>query len=159
VEPRQTTANNSTNRYLFSTVGTVEPLEVYTLSRARLVLWASLPLLIVGLLLIYFPAARHPGLLFAVAVLLAAGTLFDPEVALLVAQASVLGVVLTAIAALLSRSSVRPATHSTVAVRGSSMSLGEHSATELYQRGPSSPSPASTSTEPLVPSLSPEGEP
>ncbi len=159
VEQRQTTASNASNRYLFSTVGTVEPLEIYTLSRARLVLWASLPLLIAGLLLIYFPTARHPGLLFAVAVLLAAGTLFDPELALLVAQASALGLVLTALAALLSHSGVRSPTPSTVAVRGSSMSLGERSATELYLRGPSSPSPASTSTEPLVPSLSPEGEP
>ncbi len=98
----------STNQYLFSTMGATESLPLYTLSRARLVLVASLPLLVCGLLLIYFPAARHPAALFVVAVLVAAGSLIDPESAVLLAQASALGLVLATMAALLARISARP---------------------------------------------------
>ncbi|HEX3725374.1 MAG TPA: hypothetical protein VHV08_03995, partial [Pirellulales bacterium] len=65
---RQQARAASTNRYLFSMVGTPSPLKVHSLSRARLVLLASLPLLVGGLLLIYFPVARHPAVLFVLAV-------------------------------------------------------------------------------------------
>lgn len=147
----------STNQYLFSTVGTLEPLSIYTLGRARLVLWASLPLLIGGLLLIYVPAARHPAVLFALAVAVAAGAFIDPDLALLVAQASSLGVVLAAVAALLARGAPRPALPITVVVRGSSQALVERGQTEMYQRAPSGGVPASTATNPLVPT-SPEPE-
>ncbi len=156
---RQQAGINSTNQYLFSTVGTVEPLAVYTLSRARLVLGASLPLLVGGLLLIYFPAARHPGVLLGLALLLAAGSFFDPELALLLAQASSLGLALALMAALLARASARPAVvSSTVPMHGSSQSLVERSATEMYQRAPSAGLQPSTSTEPFMPAVSSEAE-
>ena len=146
---------NATNRYLFSTAGMVGPLEVYSISRARLVFFASLPLLAGGLLLIYFPAARHPAVLFALAVLVASGSLIDPDTALLLAQAASLGVALTVMAAILARTSIRPMP-STIAVRGSSRAI-ERSATEMYQRAPGTGSqPASTN--PLVSTSAPEGE-
>jgi hypothetical protein len=154
---RQQLASRSTNRYLFSTVGALEPLEVYTISRARLVLWASLPLLLCGLLLIYFPIARHPGLLFALAVLVAGGSLVDPDLALLVAQASMLGLVLAISAALLARASARPPLP-TVPVRGSSKALVERGGTEIYHRAPSNGSQPSTRTDPVVSTTSPEAE-
>ena len=146
---------NATNRYLFSTAGVVGPLEVYSISRARLVFFASFPLLAGGLLLIYFPAARHPAVLFALAVLVASGSLIDPDTALLLAQAASLGVALAIMAAVMARTSVRPVP-STIAVRGSSRAI-ERSATEMYQRAPGTGSqPASTN--PLVSTSAPEGE-
>ncbi|MBI3838755.1 MAG: hypothetical protein HY288_12590, partial [Planctomycetia bacterium] len=144
----------STNRYLFSTVGTVEPLEVYSLTRARLVFLASLPLLLGGLLVIYFPSARHPAVLFALALFILSASLVDPESAVLLAQASSLGLVLTVVAAVMARVSVRPQV-ATIAVRGSSKAI-ERTATEMYQRAPGSR--PSTATNPLVPTAPPEGE-
>ncbi len=144
------------NRYLFSSVGAIEPLALYTTSRARLVLLASLPLLVVGLVLIYFPAARHPAALFVLAVLVAAASLIAPQSALLLGQASALGLALVVVAALLARLLPRTAVTPTVPGRGSSFVVTERSVTELYHRGPSTgSSPPSTSTEPLVPA-SPE---
>jgi len=144
----------ATNRYLYSTVGAAAPLALHTISRARLVLWASLPLLACGLILIYLPAARHPATLLVVAAIVAAGTLIDPESALLVAQAASLGLVLAALAWILARVSLRPAP-ATVPIRGSSRAM-ERPFTEIYQRAPSSGSQPSTSTNPLVPASAPE---
>lgn len=145
----------STNRFLFSAVGPIEPLELYTLSRSRLVFFASLPILACGLILIYFSGARHPAALFVLAVLLAAASFVAPRSALLLAQASALGLVLAGVAALLARVLPRAAP-AVIAVRGSSQALRERSVTERYQRPASGSSqPPSTATDPLVPT-SPE---
>ncbi len=146
------------NRYLFSTVGRIQPLDVRTLSRARLVLFASLPLLAAGLLLIYVRAARHPALLLLAGVALVGASVVAPESALLLAQASVLGLLLAAVAALLVRAlPARPAA-APATVSGSSYVAIERGVTELYHRPPSGGSrPPSTSTDPLVPT-SPEVE-
>ncbi len=152
---RQPAVSRSANRYLFSAIGNVEPLEVYSINRARLVLWSSLPLLVGGLILIYFPVARHPAWLFILAVLVAADIFVDPDTALLLAQTSSLGLVLALVAALLARVTLRPAT-AAIPVRGSSKAI-ERPATEMYQRAPASVAQPSTSTEPLVPT-SPESE-
>jgi hypothetical protein len=144
----------ATNRYLYSTVGGTAPLTVHTISRSRLVLWASLPLLACGLILIYLPAARHPATVLVVAAIVAIGTLIDPESALLVAQAASLGLVLAALAWVLARVSLRT-TPSTVPIRGSSRAM-ERPFTEIYQRAPASGSQPSTSTNPLVPASAPE---
>jgi hypothetical protein len=152
------TSGGSANRYLFSTVGTVEPLRFYTLGRARLVLLASLPLLVFGLGLIYVPWLRHPATLFVMAILVAAAGLVAPQVALLLAQASLLGLVLLGVAALMARLVPRTAVP-TPPARGSSYAVIERSVTELYHRSPGGGShPASTATNPLV-SMTPEGEP
>ncbi len=146
------------NRYLFSTVGSVQPLALYTLSRARLVLLASLPLLVVGLVLIYFPASRHPAILLLLAVALATSGIVVPQLTILLAQASLLGLVLVALAAALTSLMPRARRESAAPIRGSSYAVIERSATELYHRSPPSGShPASTATNPLVPT-SPEGE-
>ena len=47
--------------YLFSTLGDVPAAEIQTASRTWIVLWASGAVLVVGLVLIYLPATRHPG--------------------------------------------------------------------------------------------------
>lgn len=154
---RQRAATRSINRYLFSSVGSAAPLEVYTISRTRLVLFASLPLLIAGLLLIYLPAARHPGVLFALAVVIAAAALIDPDRALLLGQASTLGLVLAACSALLARASARPVA-AALPGHGSSKGILERGVTEIYHRAAHSSQP-STATEPVVSSAAPEGEP
>lgn len=145
------------NAYLFSSVGSVEPLALHTASRARLVLWASLPILLCGLAFIYFPVLRHPAAIFALALLVLAAGLIDSEAALLLAQASTLGVGLAVVAALLARTSLRPVVI-TVPVRGSSKALIERGTTEIYHRAPSGSSPASTSTDPMVSLSLPENE-
>jgi hypothetical protein len=138
------------NHYLFSTAGSIEPLAISTIGRARLVLLASLPLLVCGLVLIYFPAARHPAALFGFAVLVAAASFLAPQSALVVAQAAVLGLALAGVAALLARMLPRRPV-ATISVRGSSQAIRERSVTELYHRVPAGPSPPSTATDPLVP--------
>jgi hypothetical protein len=144
------TSLDTANRYLFSTVGAIEPLRVSTISRAPLVLLASLPLLLCGLALIYFPVARHPAVLFGVAVLIAAVSLLAPYSAIVLAQASTLGLALIAVALVLARMFPRRKT-ATIPRRGSSQAVRERSVTELYHRAPSPQSAPSTATDPLVP--------
>ncbi len=89
--------------YLFSTLGDVPQAEVYTAGRTWIVLWASGAALVIGLVLIYLPASRHPaGLLLAGLALLAAG-LIAPEPTFLLAQAASLGLGLTLLTGLLAR--------------------------------------------------------
>jgi hypothetical protein len=121
------------------------------------VLLASLPLLLVGLGLIYFPGARHPATLLVAAVALAAFGTIDPDSALLVAQAATLGLLLALIAFVWARVSVRPTVAAPTPMRGSSQSL-DRSFTEAYQRPLASGSQPSTATNPLVPSSAPEGQ-
>ena len=51
------------NIYLFSTLGKLEPAEIWTAGRTWIVLWASGAALVAGLLLIYVPVSRHPATL------------------------------------------------------------------------------------------------
>jgi hypothetical protein len=152
-ERKQVQASAS-NRYLFSTVGAVEPLDVYTISRTRLVMLGSLPLLICGLLLIYLPAARHPSMLLVAAVVVVAAALVDPEAAMLLGQGASLGLMLALVALVLARVSVRP-TEAVVAMRGSSRAI-QRPHTEVYARAPAGGSQPSTATNPLVPTSAPE---
>ncbi len=127
----------SSNQYLYSTLGDPQPLHLYTISRARLVLFASLPLLLAGLLLIYVPATRHPGVLFTGAVAVAAVALVDPESALLVGQAAVLGLCLAGVAYALARMSLRP-TPPAAPVRGSSRAM-QRAHSEIFTRSIAAP--------------------
>jgi hypothetical protein len=90
------------NDYLYSILGTVNQAELRTASRSMIVLAASMVVLAAGLLLMYWPKARHPVGLLAATVVLAAVTVWMPEVALLAVQAAVLGLVLALVAGLLS---------------------------------------------------------
>ena len=95
-------------------------------------------------------------MLFALAVLVVAVSMTDPDSALLLAQGSTLGIVLAIVAAVLARVSARPVA-ATVQVRGSSRAL-ERSVTEMYQRPPAHGSQPSTATNPLLPGSTPELE-
>lgn len=136
-----------TNRYLFSTMGDWQPCEFRTASRFWIVLIASGGALIAGLLLIYVPASRHPGTLFAAGIgLLCAGLLF-PEPTLLVAQAAILGLVLTLVAGLLQHSVARR--RRTILPEISS-SILEKGSTQTQYQPPTAPNLISTQTAAAV---------
>jgi len=139
------------NRYLFSTAGRIAPLELVSISRSRLVLIASLPLLAVGLGLIYLPWLRHPAMLLIVALIVAGIAFVEPHLSILLAQAAVVGVLLVGVAWLLARWSPPSQTVTSAPARGSSYAALERSVTELYHRSPSKSHPPSTATNPLIP--------
>jgi hypothetical protein len=91
------------NLYLFSTLGDVPQAEIHTVGRTWIVLWASSVVLVIGLLLIYVPASRHPAALLVVGLGLLAAGLIAPEPTFLLAQAASLGLGLALLTGLLSR--------------------------------------------------------
>jgi len=89
------------NSYLFGAFGNVRHCHLRTGSRTWIVLAASSIVLMVGMLLIYVPAIRHPILLLSGSIsLLAFGAVY-PEPTLLLAQAGALGFILLLVAGLL----------------------------------------------------------
>ncbi len=120
------------NRYLFSSLGSVGECEVRTANRSLIVLTASGIALVVGLLLIYVPILRHPGVLLALAIGLMAAVTVYPGPALLAAQAAGLGVILSLLAGLLERSVARRRS-STVSEMNSSLTL-ERGSTQIQYR-------------------------
>jgi len=96
-----------TNRYLFSRLGSAPSLSIRVAERSLIVLSASGVALILGLVLIYVPFVRRAGTLFALGLGLATLGLLYPEPALLLAQASTLGVLLAVISAWLRESHLR----------------------------------------------------
>ncbi|MCL2306086.1 MAG: hypothetical protein FWC43_12150, partial [Planctomycetaceae bacterium] len=89
--------------YLFSSFNPQRRSELFIIGREKLVLFSSGVILLVGFALIYFPRLRQLGVLFALAVLLVSIFLYQPTPALLVFQASILGVVLSLVSAILAR--------------------------------------------------------
>jgi len=140
---RRTPVSQATNRYLFSTSGRPVEVELRTVGRAWIVLIASGLALVAGLLLIYVPAARHPGTLFAAAVVLVAAGLIYPAPTMLVAQAAVLGLGLTLLAGLLHRTMSR---YRRPSIPEKSSSVIEISSTRTRYRRPVIADPHSTET-------------
>ncbi|MEN6407212.1 MAG: hypothetical protein ABFC77_12160 [Thermoguttaceae bacterium] len=95
------------NVYLFSAFGDLAQADLRTAGRTTLVLFASAAAMLVGLLLIYVPAIRHPATLLAAALALGAAGLIAPEPTLLLVQAASLGLVLALVAGLLKRAAAR----------------------------------------------------
>lgn len=90
-----------TNRYLFSTFDTVEPIEARIMGRRSLFLLAGGVVLAIGLLVVYFPVMRHPYGALVAAVVLSIAALWFPELALLASQAAGLGIVFVVVGWLL----------------------------------------------------------
>ncbi len=76
---RQEPSPSGTNRYLFTTFGTANELELTTASRSMILLVCSGITLVSGLVLLYFPVLRHPVLLLAAGVVTATLGLLLPE--------------------------------------------------------------------------------
>jgi hypothetical protein len=137
----------TTNQYLFSALQIPAQLSVFTADRTLIVLLCSALALLVGLMLLYVPVSRHPGVLLTGTVALVAVGLQYPEPVLLAAQAEVLGLALVLVAALLKRLAARrrpgaPApAHSTAGGTGRSASAGGHATTP-----PSAPPSSATTT-------------
>jgi len=93
--------------YLFSAFGDPKSFDLVVLSRSWIVLAASGAALVLGLLLIYVPASRHPAGLFVLAIVLGSAALWRPEPTVLVLQAASLGLVLVLLAGYLERSVAR----------------------------------------------------
>jgi hypothetical protein len=93
--------------YLFSTFGSPGPVDLVIVSRSWIVLGISGAALVVGLLLIYVPASRHPAGLFVAAVVLGCAALVYPEPTLLALQAASLGLALSLLAGLLDHNVAR----------------------------------------------------
>ena len=89
------------NAYLFSSLDTFGPCEIVTAGRSTIVFLSSALALLAGLLLIYVRTVRHPAVLLAAAVSLAGATATYPELALIAAQASAIGLGLSLLALLL----------------------------------------------------------
>ena len=93
----------SGNEYLFSASEPVTRLDFMAAPRSWIVAAASGALLLVGLLLLYVPAIRRPGVLLVAAVGLAATAAIYPHTAMVLAQAAALGLLLAVVAGLLKR--------------------------------------------------------
>ena len=85
----------STNQYLFSSFAPLAQFELRTVNRRDIILVVSGTVLVVGLLLMYLPALRHPSGLLVISILILCAGLLYPEPAMLVAQAAGLGLALT----------------------------------------------------------------
>jgi len=99
--PGNTPAPTGMNVYLFSSLGRIGPCEIVTAGRSIIVFVSSGIALLAGLLLIYVRAARHPVVLLVVTAILVALIAIYPELTLLAAQTSVLGLTLVLLAAFL----------------------------------------------------------
>jgi hypothetical protein len=130
------------NRYLFSSLGSVSRCEVQTVDRTLAVFTASAAALVIGLLLVYVPAVRHPASLLVLAVALVAAVLAWPGPSLLLAQASGLGVVLSLGAAWLHQSVLRR--HRRAAAREVSSSILERGSSKTPRRAAALGSDAAT---------------
>jgi hypothetical protein len=104
---RRSPVSHETNRYVYSTSGFPKVAVLRTANRSWVVLGASGLALVVGLMLIYVPASRHPATLLVIAVGLACVGVLYPAPTLLIAQAAGLGLGLTLLAGLLERSVAR----------------------------------------------------
>ncbi len=87
----QTPVPEALNQYLFSSFGEIANPECTTAARRDILLTLGGFALVAGLMLIYVPALRHPGLLFAGGVVLLGVMLRYPELSIGLVQASCLG--------------------------------------------------------------------
>jgi hypothetical protein len=122
-----------TQRYLFSSVGTMGPRMFITAKRSVVWLTVSGSALLLGLALIYFPVLRHSATLLILGVLLGLFGVLYPDVAILAAQASVLGVVLVLFARLLEWTITRRRYQRAV-IRGAAFTQPEPQTGELSLR-------------------------
>jgi hypothetical protein len=144
---RETPLPEKTNRYLFSVAGNPARITVRTAERGQIVLLASLGALIVGLLLIYVPAARRPTTLLAAGVSLLAFAAWNADLALLLAQASFLGLALALLAGYLERIVTRRRNRAMV-VRSSGSSVLKRSSSQVSIRPLEAMSGSSTAVHP-----------
>jgi hypothetical protein len=87
-----------TNRYLFSTLGSVAPQQFVTAQLHVVLVVIAGCALAIGLLLIYVPQLRHPGVLFVGGVIFTGVGVLYPDPVILAAQTAVFGIALVLVA-------------------------------------------------------------
>lgn len=92
-----------TNIYLFSSLQPPVECQFYVVDRGVMVLLSSGVFLLVGLLLIYIPKLRYPGVLFVLVIAAFTSIVYRPAVFLVLLEAGILGIVLALFAAMLYR--------------------------------------------------------
>lgn len=137
------------NRYLFSTFGMPDRVEVVTISRRTMLLLASAAAMGLGLLLIFLPVLRHPAILLPAGLAVAAVALLYPEPAIQVAQAAVVGLAVVIVARLLNWLLVRGRNQRAV-IRGTSLMGREPSASDARLPQGEADSQMSTATAALA---------
>jgi hypothetical protein len=93
---RQDPLPRGVRTYLYGTIGRGAAMEFWTIHRRLLMGVASGGVLALGLMLLHWPVIRRPSALLVLAVVLAAAALAAPDAALLVGQAALLGLLVTA---------------------------------------------------------------
>lgn len=116
----QNAPTTAQNEYLYTVLAPVMSIEIVTAPRWLIVLISSIVVLAIAVVWIYLPAIRRPWVLAALGCLIAALAVAFPAPALLLAQASALGVVLALIAILLKHLMSRPTHWPVTTTAGSS---------------------------------------
>ena len=98
---KQDSIPERTNRYLFSSVGPLASIELFTANRALIVTGFSSIALFVGLFFIYSATLRHPAVVLLLGLILLSTTAVFTELSMLGAQAALLGIGLLFLARLL----------------------------------------------------------
>jgi hypothetical protein len=106
---KQLAPEGDQNQYLFTGLLPVSTIEFVTGPRWLIVLGASTAVLLFALIWLYVPIARKTWFMVSVVVLIVVSSIAYPTASLLLAQASVIGIVLAALALVLSWFSTRPA--------------------------------------------------
>ena len=95
--------SSTLNSYLFITFRPEAEVQLNLVDRSTLILVSSGLILLLGLILIYFPRIRYPGVLFTFLVLFAAVFAYRTSIAILFLQAGIIGFILALIAMFLYR--------------------------------------------------------
>ena len=146
----QDAVSPDTNRYLFSSTGSVDSVVFVKVSRLMLLLVSSGASLVVVLPFIYLPRLRQPGIFFIVGVMLFGVAVTYPEQAALFGQAGAIGLGLTIVACAVQRLVGRtPATPLIpIARRGSAYITPDSQASDVSVRLLEGNSHATTATAP-----------
>jgi hypothetical protein len=117
----QSAPTGSQNQYLFTGLAPLSTIEFLTAPRWLVVLTASAFVLMLAMVWIYLPVVRRRQIVAASAVALAGLAIAYPIPALLLAQASVVGIVLAGLGLVISRLVARPTRWPVVLPAGSTM--------------------------------------
>jgi hypothetical protein len=142
--------------YLYGNLGNAEHAELRTVGRTLIVAIASGAALVLGLLLIYVPIVRHPFSLLVISIVLLSLAMIYPEPAVMIAQASGLGLALTLLAGMLERIMARR--RKKFVFKGSSK-MSKELTSSRTRLPPAPPASAGSSTRamPAVPQAPPQG--
>lgn len=143
----QEAVSPDTNRYLFSSTGSVESVSFIKVTRLTLLMISSGSALLAVLPFIYFPSFRRPGVFFAVGVILFCVAWFYPEFTAVLGQAGAVGLGLAIVACAIQRLAGRSVA-TPIVRRGSVYITTDSQPSVVSVRAPEGSSRATTATAP-----------